>query len=70
MQDVVKRKCVKLLVKAFFLCIILGWVVWSKAKRALILIIYVKLCHLSYGFDFSPLQPISDCVSFMVIYST
>ena len=37
------HKRLKLLEKAYLLCIILSWLGWSKGKRALMLIIYYKI---------------------------
>ena len=40
--DCVMSKRLKLLEKAYLLCIILSWLGWSKVKRALMLITYYK----------------------------
>ena len=37
------RNRLKLLDKAYLLCIILSWLGWSKVKGALILVIYYKI---------------------------
>ena len=42
------RKRLKLLGKAYLLCIILSWLEWSTVKRALMLIFIIKFCHLSF----------------------
>ena len=41
--ECVIRKRLTLLKKAYFLCIILSWLGWSKVKRALMLIMYYKI---------------------------
>ena len=41
--DCVMSKRLKLLEKAYLLCIILSWLGWSKVKRALMLITYHKI---------------------------
>ena len=41
--DCVIRKRLKLLEKAYLLCIILSWLGWSKVKWTLMLIIYYKI---------------------------
>ena len=66
----VKRKHLKLLEKAYLFCIILSWRRWSKVKRELILIIYYKtLSFTLLVLVFSLPQPISDCVSCLVIHN-
>ena len=42
-EECVIRKRLKLVEKAYLLCIILSWLGWSKVKRALMLISYYKL---------------------------
>ena len=46
--ECVIRMRLKLLEKAFFLCIILSWLAWSKVKRALMLIIYYKILSFTF----------------------
>ena len=41
--ECVIRKRLKLLEKAYLLCVILSWLEWSKVKRASMLIIYHKI---------------------------
>ena len=46
--DCVIRKRLKLLEKAYLLCIILSRPGWSKVKRALMLIIYYKILSFTF----------------------
>ena len=41
--ECVIRKRLKLLEKAYLLCVILSWLGWSKVKRVSMLIIYYKI---------------------------
>ena len=68
--ECVTRKRLKLLEKACLLCIILSWLGWSKVKGALMLIIYSIINSFidPFGLGFSLPQPISDCVSCLVIF--
>ena len=44
------RQRLKLVEKAYLLCIILSWLGWSKVKRALMLIIYYKTLSFTVWF--------------------
>ena len=46
--ECVIRKRLKLLEKAYLLCIILSWLGWSKAMRAIVLISYCKILSFTF----------------------
>ena len=46
--ECVIRKRLKLLKKAYLLCIILSWLGWSKVKRALTLVFYYKILSFTH----------------------
>ena len=55
--------------RAYLFYLDMSWLGWGKAKQDLLLII-IKRFHSLFMLDFSPPQPISDCVSLFNIPSS
>ena len=59
---IILSNLLEILERAYLFFLSMSWLGWGKAKQVLLFIIK-KRRHLLFGLDFSPQQPISNCVS-------